>query len=256
MSRRKRIYELLGQILTRPVGKPNFLVIGGVKCGTYSLYRYLSKHTNVVTARKKEVGYFNNDARYQNEKWYLKQFRAPRWSKLTKDAAIGEFTPSYCFSPCIERIAQFDVNMKLIMMVRDPVARAISQYNMYVRHGLESRDIAEALLSDDGENPHLNFAYLTRGRYHEQIVNIQRHFDASNLLIKRLEDLAHDPRAVMGDITKFLNIEPLTGVQYVAHNAGQYQSPDGKLIEKLAGYFAPWNEKLQKDYGIEINDWT
>lgn len=127
MSKRRRIREFVSRIGTKPTDGPNFLVVGGVKCGTYSLYRYLSQHRNVLTACKKEVGYFNNDARYLNPTWYKKQFRMPRNRSAGRYLAIGEFTPSYCFSPCIERIVEYNASIKLIMMVRGPAARAVSQ---------------------------------------------------------------------------------------------------------------------------------
>jgi sulfotransferase family protein len=239
-------------------GGPTFLVVGGVKCGTFSLYEYLRPHPNVVLGLEKEIDYFNAVKHsFPDKGWYESQFRV--FDKRTAEdiLAIGEFTPSYCFSPCIERIRDYNPEMKLIMMVRNPVHRAISQYHMYVQQGMEARGIREALLSDGGERPEVSHAYLTRGRYHEQIELMHTSFPDSQILVRRLEDLAVAPAQVMRSVTDFLNIPALEGVEFKPWNVGNYSPAAGEreLHEELRAYFLPHNVMLTEKFGIRTDDW-
>lgn len=249
-----RVLEALHQFTTTAVGGPSFLVVGGVKCGTYSLYEYLKFHPRIAVPRKKELGYFANDRRYPDPDWYRQQFRV-RPKDKRRIRASGEFTPSYCFSPCIERIHAFNPEIKLIMMVRNPIARAVSQYHMYRKKGMENRPIEQAILADNGERPHISHAYLSRGRYHEQLVRMHQYFPPHQILVQRLEDLAQTPQAVMDRITGFLGLPPLQGVEYRAYNVGRYAPIPSWLEEKLRAYFAPFNQKLHADFGVRIDDW-
>ena len=239
-------------------GGPTFLVVGGVKCGTFSLYEYLRPHPNVVLGLEKELDYFNAVKHsFPDTAWYESQFRVLDKRTPQDILAIGEFTPSYCFSPCIERIREYSPRMKLIMMVRNPVHRAISQYHMYVQLGMEARGIREALLSDGGERPEVSYAYLTRGRYHEQIELMHRYFPDRQILVHRLEDLALAPEPVMRSVAEFLNIPPLEAVEFKPWNVGNYSPTAGEseLHGELREYFLPHNVMLTEKFGIRTDDW-
>ena len=238
-------------------GGPTFLVVGGVKCGTFSLYEYLRRHPNVVVGLEKELDYFNAAKHsFPDTAWYESQFRVLDRRKRHDIHAVGEFTPSYCFSPCVERIFEYNSHMKLIMMVRNPVDRAISQYHMYVQQGMEDRGLMDALFADDGE-PHLSYAYLTRGRYHEQISLMRKYFPETQVLVHRLEDLAQAPEPVMRSVARFLDISPLEGVEFKPWNVGDYSQAevDPQLKWDLREYFRPHNMMLTEKFGIRTDDW-
>jgi hypothetical protein len=239
-------------------GGPTFLVVGGVKCGTFSLYEYLRRHPNVVVGVEKELDYFNGVKHsYPDTAWYEAQFRVFDKRKPEDILAIGEFTPSYCFSPRIERIHEYNPRMKLIMMVRNPIDRAISQYHMYVQSGVEERSMKEALLSDSGDPRYASYAYLSRGRYHEQIALMHRYFPDSQILVRRLEDLATAPGPVMRSVTDFLTIPALGTVEFKPWNVGNYSptSGDSELYRELRDYFRPHNLLLTEKFGIRTDDW-
>ena len=107
---------------------PNFLCIGCPRCGTTWLHELLATHPNVVVPTAlKEIHYF--DKHYdRGEGWYRRFFVAPgRDAESVK--AIGEATPHYIYGRgCAERIRGMASVQKLIVMVRDPVARAYSHY--------------------------------------------------------------------------------------------------------------------------------
>lgn len=264
MSIRHRLFQIKKQLQrqytimrTQPAGPPNFLVIGGVKCGTSSLYAYLRQHPQVVMSMGKEVGYFNSDdLNYPDHPKYEQQFRIMDDRSSDDIVAIGEATPSYCFSPAIERIYKYKPQMQLIMLVRNPIERAVSQYHMYVRKNMEERPIREAILADDAERPYHSYAYLTRGRYHEQLDLIRRYFPQRQLLVLRLEDLKADPTNFMEAVFKFLGIESIHHIAYKAYNTGQYKAIEPSFRAELQQYFEPYNQRLHQDYGIRIDDWV
>jgi hypothetical protein len=233
-------------------------VVGGVKCGTFSLYEYLRLHPNVVVSQEKELDYFNEVKHtYPDTAWYESQFRVVDKRRPQDILAVGEFTPSYSFSPCVERIHEYRPGMKLILMVRNPVHRAISQYHMYVERGMEGRDIRTALFADDGERPDVSYAYLTRGRYHEQLELMHRYFPDTQVLVHRLEDLAEAPEPVMRSVTDFLHIPALEAAEFKPWNVGNYAPTEGdsELQAELRDYFKPHNAMLAEKFGIRTDDW-
>ena len=107
----------------RIVPKPTFLVVGAQKAGTTSLYNTIKKHPNVGRANTKEVHFF--DRFYsRGMEWYEQQFRLkPEHSK------VGEATPVYMYDAELRaRIAADLKDIKILVIVRDPVARAYSHF--------------------------------------------------------------------------------------------------------------------------------
>jgi len=138
--------------------RPNFLVIGAQKGGTTALYRYLREHPAVLCATPKEVHYFNVE--YQRSPgWYLAHFPlttrgAAVRRRLGVRPAVGEVTPAYLFHPRVpERVHAFDPGLKLVAVLRDPVERAYSQYQMQLRGGTETRSFEYALEREVEEWP-------------------------------------------------------------------------------------------------------
>ena len=145
------------------------------------------------------------------------------------------------------------------MMLRNPVDRAISQYHMYIHKSAltgESRDLQAAIFADDNEMPHVSHAYLTRGRYHEQLDMIYRYFPSEQIRVFRLEDLAADPAHIMREITDFLEIPPFRHLHFTPHNIGSYAPANPEICKALSNYFAPHNAILHKRFGIRIDDWN
>jgi len=122
--------------------KVDFLIIGAQKCGTSSVFNHLILHPALCGSKEKEINYFNNHYNYKlGEKWYH-----AHWKKFGKKGNhYFEGSPIYwynTFTP--ERIAAYNPEMKFICLVRDPVKRAFSHYNMYkhITASQESKDRA------------------------------------------------------------------------------------------------------------------
>ncbi|HWI56250.1 MAG TPA: sulfotransferase domain-containing protein, partial [Bacillota bacterium] len=109
--------------------RPDFLILGAQKAGTSSLEFFLSQHPQIKCARTKEVGFFSRDQLFQSGPgWYARQFPRRNWP----GTLLFEATPEYLYYPfAAERIREFDPRMKCLILLRNPVNRAFSAWNMY-----------------------------------------------------------------------------------------------------------------------------
>ncbi|MGK7918716.1 MAG: sulfotransferase domain-containing protein, partial [Trichodesmium sp.] len=160
--------------------KPHFLIIGGQKCGTNSLYNYLIQHPLVAPSLQHEIHYF--DLNFDKDlKWYQSQF-----PQLEPGIITGESSPYYLFHPLVaQRVFDKYPQIKLIVILRNPVERAISHYYHEVRLGTENLTLTAALAAEKsrltGEVEkiietgkyysfnHQHYTYLARGKYIEQL---------------------------------------------------------------------------------------
>ena len=167
---------------------PHFLIIGAQKCGTTSLYNYLIQHPQVCAASQKN---FIFDIYFQKGlNWYYNQFPL---IKLNKLIITGEASPYYLFHPhAPKRIAKTLPNVKLIVLLRNPVDRAYSHYYHQVKMKTESLSFRQAIEEEnkrlqpelikmlENENyhslPYQYYSYLARGRYIEQLQNWMNFF--------------------------------------------------------------------------------
>lgn len=254
---------------------PHFVIIGAQKAGTTSLYNYLVAHPDIVAAGRKEVHFF--DVSYQRgERFYRSMFP----TRLTlrycerrtgRRAITGEASPYYIFHPVVpSRMAKMVPHTKVIVLLRDPVDRAISHYKHEVRAGRETLSLRDALDSETdrlhGEDErlrttgdagasyaHQNFSYVARGRYAEQLERWLAHYPRSQILALRAEDLFTEPAATYHRVLEFLGVEPMGEPEFEVYNQG---SPGGGnepgAREALAGRFTDANRRLVALLGEEF----
>lgn len=173
---------------------PNLVVIGAMKCGTSALHTYLDHHPEIAMSHPKELNFFFGQAAHEDAcgarrswtsgnwardaGWYARHFRA--------DAPVrGESSPGYT-SPdhpeVAERMAATIPDVRLIYLVRDPLARALSQYRHHRAEASERRAVEQALLDPDSQ-------YVARGRYLERLAPFLAHFPREHILVVAQEDL-------------------------------------------------------------------
>ncbi len=243
---------------------PTFLIVGAQKCGTTSLYHYLAQHPAIFMARayeeSGEIHYFSGDT-YPNDDWYRSLFRVPA-EQARQIRATGESTPNYCYFPeAIERIHAFDKRIKLIMMLRNPIDRALSHYWMMRNKGQEDLSF-DAALEQERERIQTStlalnrFSYLTRGHYVEQLDRMCRYFPPNQILIRRTEDLAQQPQKILNDIADFIGVDTFVLHDFPHHRQGDYPPADAEVRQRLFVYFEPYNQQLTAQYGIKTDDWV
>lgn len=197
---------------------PDFLVPGAQKGGTTTLQTLLASHPQVFLPPGKEVHYFS--LHYdRGEAWYREQF-----AKAAPSQCCGDITPYYLFHPeAPRRIQALLPKVRLVLLLRDPVERAVSQYFHSLRLGLEPLSLEQALLSETERlagaeatldtpggrhRSHQEHSYLGRSRYEQQLERYLRLFQREQLLILRSEDLFAEPVRIWQQLLAFLDLDP------------------------------------------------
>jgi hypothetical protein len=255
----------------RPRLRPDFLIVGAQKAGTTFLYQELIRHPNVLPALTKEIHYFDDRyARWRNA--YAGFFPAVPRAAGRSRYVTGEASPGYVFHPhAARRIASDLPDAKLVLLVRDPVVRAHSQYLHERRLGFEDAPtFAEALareeerldgelermLSDDG---YVSFSwrhhsYHRRGQYLDQVLRAEAAVGADRLLVLRSEDLFRDPIGAVAMVAGFLGLPPWTpdavGPNDMRSGAGAPIDPD--VERQLRAHFRPYNDALAAHLGRDL----
>ena len=179
---------------------PSFVIVGAMKCGTSSLYRYLASHPDAVPSSLKETDFFKTDADFaKGLDWYGSLFG-------TKSGRVAfEASPNYAkrhlFPGVPARMRSVLPDAKLIYVLRDPIDRVVSHYIHNYSQGRESRPLADAVLESDNN-------YVQTSRYHFQLEAFLKHYPEKRLLLVESERLSSDADEVMGQVLDFLELPP------------------------------------------------
>jgi hypothetical protein len=254
---------------------PDFLVLGGQRCGSTSLYDMLCGHPDVAPASHKEPHFFDNN-HLRGEEFYRRlfplqlQMRA-RERRQGRRAVTGEATTYYLAHPAVPaRVRALLPDVRLIAILRDPVDRAYSHYQLSVREGREPLSFEEALAAEPdrlaGEHErliadpsyrgvaHRFFSYRSRGRYIDQLERWWAEFPREQLLVLRSEDMFEDPRIVYDQLVTFLGLDPDADRRtFRARNRVSYDAMRPETRAELRGYFAEPNRALEQRTGRAFN---
>ncbi len=254
--------------------RPQFLIIGGQRCGTTSLFRYLEQHPSFVKPRTKEIHYFTRFFE-KGDSWYAKQFPRDGRSLLgahRKDGGrmTAEASPAYLYSVRTpERCHALLPDTKLVAILRDPVERAYSHFRHSVREGYESLEFEAALKQEssriDGEKDReltdtayvsealRKFSYMDRGLYSEQIGRWLQHYNREELLLLRSEDLFEQPSRTFARLLEFVGLRPWAPAVFEVHNATKNASKiPADLRAEMRRHFEASNAELADRYGDEL----
>lgn len=203
---------------------PSFVIIGAMRSGTTSLASWLREHPDVHMPAQKELHYF--DRQYElGIDWYADQFKG-----ALGEPAIGEATPNYLYeATALERLAHDIPAARVILLLRDPVARAHSHYLHRYARGGETLSFDDALraeperLASDDPVVRAHYSYADRGRYLEQIRRVERLFPAEQISIHLFEDLRDRPSTIFRMVSDFLGIDSSVPPAVVGRQANAYQ---------------------------------
>ncbi len=245
----------------RQYKKPDFMIIGGMKCGTTSLYSYLSKHPQVVPALKKEIHFFTKELD-RGLDWYLSHFPS---ISLKSKLITGEATPCMTVEKVPELVYQHFSKIKIIVILRDPVSRAYSHYNHVakffgvnkkfadiIKYNLEDLKTRKLMLKDENAYLSVKCSYLSKGLYYFWLKNWLDLFPREQFLILKTDDLYLDTNKAMQKVFSFLELPNFAFNDYKRELVGSYQPIDRALNAALTQYYAPFNQKLADLLKIEI----
>ncbi|MGL5083492.1 MAG: sulfotransferase domain-containing protein [Microcoleaceae cyanobacterium] len=247
--------------------KPQFLILGAQKAGTNSLYHALCQHPQILPATEKEVHFFTLNYE-KGLGWYQSQFPVSAEGRLL---VSGEGTPYYLFHPCVpQRVSQDFPNIKLIVLLRNPVERAISHYYMEVKLGYESLPLEEAIAQEthrlQGEaeqllaHPshysysHQHYSYLARGIYADQLQAWFRYFPQHQFLILDSQTFYTQPAKTLDQVFRFLGVPSYRLSYHKKYNAGNYPAVAFRMRQHLTDYFKPHNQRLKMLLG-QVFSW-
>jgi hypothetical protein len=213
----------------------NVVCVGAQKSGTTTLYTILTKHPEFTFARIKEVQYFATDPYTANHLAYHANYRGRepnRW--------IADFTPRYLAHPdAASRIAAYNPDTHIIVLLRDPVQRAISHYQMKIRNGNEKRPFAEVVQSDidalkKGITRETGQSVVGRGLYAAQIARYDALFPKSQIHLMRFEELVDHQEATVNALLEKLGSVPISLSETV--HANPAFEPQLKRVWKVVSH--------------------
>lgn len=261
------------------------MIIGAQKGGTSALFDYLSRHPEIRTPKEKEINFFWQDQLYSKGlEWYYEQFPESLNEDEEKRVQTFEATPHYLHSEkAAERIWKFNKNMKFILLLREPLSRAWSQFQMYQRKRKDKQGLAERVnkyeepvkgffkrLADPDffinfeealENEYTIWSRYKKmvqpglfwqGLYAMHIQSYYNYFESGQFIFIESEMLKLNPVSVMKELEKFLglNVYHWENEKFDLINTGGYISaiiPDRKNI------FAKANAELFQLLGKKYN---
>lgn len=179
---------------------PTYIIAGAMRSGTTALNSYLREHPDVAVSTTKEVHFF--DSFYdRGVEWYREQFPHSETAQ-----AVGEATPNYMFSTtALDRIKETLPDVKLVVMLRNPIDRAYSHYWHDRARGKTEGDFAENVKREmDGDH---GFNYIARGRYRAQIEHILERFPPTALHVEVFEDMVDRPDELYSSVCRFIGVD-------------------------------------------------
>lgn len=252
------------------MGKPAAIIIGGHKCGTTSLFYWLIEHPELCGPFGKEAfwiesitgdvlpglpaGAFKETA-YFSFKTQLGMTIDPYWA-LFPDTGGIEASPDYLTTKdCAKKLARELPDVKLIVILRDPVERCWSHYWHEVMYNkIEELPFVQAIHRRI-ENPRdeYHFNYLESGCYSRHLFEWAKYFPLENICLIKSEEMFESPEQVLLAVQCFIGVEPIKLDHYGIHlkNENKPEMPD-YISQYLSEYYKNWNDELCHATGINF----
>ncbi len=203
---------------------PDFLVLGVPKAGTTSLYEYLREHPDIFLPKRKELHYFTVDELRKRtagpgDRDAVRELPATKaayrehFTGVSGEKRVGEVSPSYFYH--IDSIAprlreELGDGIQVVVVLRDPVSRAISNYKHQLRLGYESEPLARAvaLEPERAASGYGDFwQYSGHSLYADKVRSILDQFPREKIRIILFEDLVSNPEKTLRELYEFLEVD-------------------------------------------------
>jgi hypothetical protein len=208
----------------RPIQKLDFIVAGAQKSGTTALNYYLKRHPRIALPVKKELHFFDNDDFFAGGNVSYQPLHE-MFRPAHPGSIAGENTPIYLYwRPALPRIRNYNPETKFIVILRNPIERAFSQWNMQRSRGNEPFDFIEAVqaeprrIADAAPKQLRTFSYVDRGRYADQLERAFRLFPRERFLVIKYETFRARQHEMVDEVFRFLNQSPVRFRAVEAHD--------------------------------------
>jgi hypothetical protein len=202
----------------------NLHIIGVQKAGTTALSSFLNQHPDIYLVDGKEAHVFDHLLYRQqpNKQEFASQLYQSKLSRYENQSIICDATPITIFRPeFIKACYQFNPKAKFIVVLRDPIERAVSQYYMESARNNEHRSMLTAFLLEpfrlkginsasswDIDSAYRTHSYLSRGRYSTQLKSLYAIVPKNQVLVLQQEALKNQHRQTMHQVFEFLDLPP------------------------------------------------
>ncbi len=243
------------------VEKLDFIVAGAQKCGTTALHYQLERHPQIALPNKEELHFFDDEERFAAGVNYQDLHDSFRPS--SRATVAGESTPVYLYwHPAMERIWNYRKGIKLVILLRNPVDRAFSHWNMQREREYETLDFLDAINAEekrqqkDAPLQSRRFSYIGRGLYSEQLTRVFQFFPRYLVKLVRFEDLRKNFADTINSIFSFVGVESLRNVRNKQRNPIRYER--AITTEERSEVYKLFEEdiaRLEELLSWELSDW-
>jgi hypothetical protein len=240
---------------------PDFLVIGAFKSGTTSLAQFLGHHPQIFMPWLQEPNFFayehaetggaprpeveRNSVYKRHRTRTLAQYES-LFEEAPPGALIGECSPEYLRSPyACGRIAAELPNARLLAILRNPIERAFSDYQAFVRDSLERSPFSEAIHRPPGIEP--GSQYVMTGFYGRQLKPYVDTFGKDRVKVILNEDLRDDAKVVLDGVCEWLGVDPMPDSAELMNQfnvSGRPRNAAVALAYKLRRVSRPWAKPI------------
>lgn len=244
----------------------DFMIAGAQKGGTTALDAYLRTHDEVCMSNVKEVHYFDR------RKYFRRRLHRPlltygpyhkHFNPHPQHRVVGEATPDYLYwQDAPRRIWRYHPGIKLIFILRNPIERAYSHWQMNTRLVGETMPFMDALLQEEercrAARPfqHRTLSYVDRGRYTEQLRRFWHFFPREQTLVLRNKQLRHNPQATLDEVTRFIGVNPFPPTEHKEVGSGDYtESMPDDARTWLKDVFENEIREIERVFGWDCTDW-
>lgn len=243
-----------------------FLIAGVQKAGTTALWRYLSQHPQIRFGSRKELHFFDNERLnwdYPDYEILHREFVEDSWDE---GLVCGDATPICTYwTPCLERIHNYNPSIKLIVSLRDPIERAFSHWRMETRRNAETMSFCEAIRNGrtrvteqaQRDGLHRVYSYVERGFYARQFNDLLGFFPREQVLLLRSDDIAEDHLVALARVSAFLEISTfpnLPGSRMNVHPADGPELVDAD-VDYLRSVYRDDVLEFSRMSGVLVGDW-
>jgi len=257
---KRNIFALTGSIRVLP----DFLVIGAKRCGTTSLFYHLPEHPCISKSPHDNMGFFNDNF-HLGVNWY-KSFFPTIFTRNKIKSEFGNFLAFDVTTTYMEEestannVYQIKPNMKIIVILRNPVDRAYSQYHLNLREKAEKRSFEDAMeenMNELNKESHERYEikpkfsveennYLKKSLYAQQLRHWLNIFPMESMLILSTEEFESKQQVIYNKIFEFLNISQFEVKNTEKMEKGSYPQMKSETRSLLLDYFRSHNNELFK----------
>lgn len=250
---------------------PHFLIVGAPKAGTTSLYHYLQQHPRVFMPENKEPRFFCNypvDCFEFGKKYFHSDIISTSdeylalFEKASENSITGEASTDYLSCQgAAHRIFSWNPMVKIIIMLRDPIDRAFSEYQHSIAGGFQSISFWESMCLEKeriSQQYDPIFWHTKRGLYFDSVNEYMSLFGRENVQIIFFEEFVSSTLDVVESILKFIGLSLVPIDVSVRHNAGKkfndrcslmnflHKEQKIKILSRMVRYFDKGNKKGAK----------